>query len=55
VIKFVSKLAAGRGNSPGPPVSSTNKNDCHDITKMLLKVVLNAIKQTNKKGKIVLL
>jgi hypothetical protein len=39
----------------GPSVSSTNKNDCHDITEMLLKVVLNAIKQTSKKGKIVLL
>jgi len=27
--------------SPGTPVSSTNTNDCHDITKMLLKVALN--------------
>jgi hypothetical protein len=25
------------------PVSSTNKNDCHDITEILLKVALNAI------------
>jgi hypothetical protein len=25
------------------PVSSTNKTDCHDITEILLKVVLNTI------------
>jgi hypothetical protein len=47
VIKFVSKLSAGRGNSPGPLVSSTNKNDCHNRTEILLKVALNTIKQTN--------
>jgi hypothetical protein len=34
--------------SPGPPVSSTNKTDHHDITEILLKVVLNTIKQTSK-------
>jgi hypothetical protein len=34
--------------SPGPPVSSTNKTDRHDITEILLKVALNTIKQTNK-------
>ena len=34
--------------SPGPPVSSTNKTDSHDITEILLKVTLNTIKQTNK-------
>jgi hypothetical protein len=34
--------------SPGPPVSSTNKADRHDITEILLKVALNTIKQTNK-------
>jgi len=34
--------------SPGTPVSSTNKTDRHDITEILLKVVLNTIKQTNK-------
>jgi len=39
-------LATGRWISPGPPVSSTNKTDCHDITEILLKVVLNTIKQT---------
>jgi hypothetical protein len=29
------------------PVSSINKTDCHDITEILLKVVLNTIKQIN--------
>ena len=38
-------LAAGRWFSPGPPVSSTNKTDCHDIAEILLKVALNT---TNK-------
>ena len=32
--------------SPGHPVSSTNKTDRHDTTEVLLKVVLNTIKQT---------
>jgi hypothetical protein len=32
--------------STSTPVSSTNKTDRHDITEMLLKVVLNAITQT---------
>jgi hypothetical protein len=36
--------AAGRWFSPGPPVSSTNKNDRNDITEILLKVALNTIK-----------
>jgi hypothetical protein len=27
--------------SPGTPVSSANKTECHDITEILLKVVLN--------------
>jgi hypothetical protein len=40
-------LATGRWFSPGTPVSSTNKTDCHDITtEILLKVALNTIKQT---------
>ena len=42
-------LATGRWFSLGPPVSSINKTDCHDITEILLKVALNTIKQTNKK------
>jgi hypothetical protein len=32
--------------SPGTPVSSTNKIDRHDITEILLKVVLNTITLT---------
>jgi hypothetical protein len=47
-MKFVSDLRHGRWFSPGPPVSSTNKTDRHDITEILLKVALNTIKQTNK-------
>jgi hypothetical protein len=34
----------GQWFSPGPPVSSTNKTDRHDITEILLKVALNTIK-----------
>ena len=41
VIKFVSDLWFSL-------VSSTNKTDRHDITEILLKVALNAIKHTNK-------
>jgi hypothetical protein len=33
--------------SPDPPVSSTNKTDCHDIIEILLKVASNTMK-TNK-------
>ena len=36
-------LATGQWFSPGPPVSSTNKTDRHDITEILLKVALNTI------------
>ena len=41
-------LVTGWWFSLGSPVSFTNKTDHHDITEILLKVVLNAIKQTNK-------
>ena len=41
-------LASGWCFFPGPPVSSTNKTDRHDIAEILLKVALNTIKQTNK-------
>jgi hypothetical protein len=41
-------LATGRWFSTGPPVSSTNKIDRHDIPEILLKVALNTIKQTHK-------
>ena len=36
-------LATGLWFSPGPPLSSTNKTDCHDKTEILLKVALNTI------------
>jgi hypothetical protein len=36
------------GQCCGPPVSSSNKNDRHNITEILLKVALNTIKKTNK-------
>ena len=41
-------LVIGRWFSPGPPVSSINKTDRHDITEILLKVALNTIKQIHK-------
>jgi hypothetical protein len=41
-------LATGRWFSQGPPVSSTDKTDHHDLTEILFKVALNTIKQTNK-------
>jgi hypothetical protein len=37
-------LATCRWFSLGPPVSSTNKTDRHDITEILLEVTLNTIK-----------
>jgi len=49
-------LATGRWFSPGTPVSSTNKTDGHDITKILLKVALNTITITsNSKMKFVII
>jgi hypothetical protein len=40
VIKFVGDLRdVGGLFSPGPPVSSTDKTDRHDITEILLKVI----------------
>ena len=39
-------LSTVRWFSLGPPVSSTNKTDCYDITEIELKVALSAIKQT---------
>jgi hypothetical protein len=44
--KFCQWLATGRWFSPCPPVSSTNKLDCHDVTEILMNVALNTIKQT---------
>jgi hypothetical protein len=46
IDKVCQWLATGRWFSPGPPVSSTNKTVRHDITEILLKLVLNTIKQT---------
>ena len=48
VIKCVSDLRKFGGFFPGPPVSSTNKGGCHDITEILLKVALTTITQTKK-------
>ena len=36
-------LATGRWFFPGTPFFSINKTDCHDITEILLKVVLNTM------------
>jgi len=45
-------LGTDRWFSPGPPVSSTNKADHHDITEILLKMAWNTSnKQTNKQIK----
>jgi len=45
VIKFIGDLRLV-GFFSGTPVSSTNKTDRHDITEILLKVVLNTITLT---------
>ena len=39
-------LAVGWWFSPGTQVLSTNKTDHHDVTQILLKVVLNTINLT---------
>ena len=39
-------LATSQWFSQGTPIFSTNKNDCQDITEILLKVALNTINQT---------
>ena len=44
-------LVAGRWFSPGTPVSATNKTDCHNISRMLLKVVLSTIKPNHQQTK----
>ena len=46
VIKFVSDLRQVGGFSPGTPVSSTHKTDCHDIAEILLKVALYTFSMT---------
>ena len=42
-------FATGQWFSPGTPVSFTNKTDRHDITEILLKVVLNTINHSKIK------
>ena len=39
-------LDTGQLFSPGPPISSTNKTDHHDMTEILLKVALDIITLT---------
>ena len=46
VIRVCHWFATCRWFSPGPPFSSTNKTDRHDITEILLKVALSTIKQS---------
>jgi len=41
-------FVTGRWFSLGTPVSFTNKTDCHDITEILLKVVLNTTNLTQR-------
>ena len=41
-------LVAGQRFSPGTPVSSIDKTDCHDMTEILSKVALNTITLTLK-------
>jgi len=48
IIIFSSSITCSRWFSQGPPVSSTNKTDSHDIAEILMKVALNTIEQTNK-------
>jgi hypothetical protein len=57
MIKFVSDLSVVTGwwFSLGDLVSSTNKSDCHNITEILLKVVLITIIKPNLKWNIITL
>ena len=41
--KVCQPLVTGRQYSPGTPVSSTNRTNCHDIAEILLKVALNIL------------
>ena len=47
VRKFVNDFETGRRFTPGTEVSFTYKTDCHDITEILLRVVLNTINNTH--------
>ena len=45
VIKFVDDLRQVAGSLRVTSVSTTNKTDLHEITEILLKVVLNTLNQ----------
>ena len=45
-LEYSQGFAAGQWFSLGTPVTSTNKTDCHVITEILWKVVLNTINLT---------
>ena len=48
-LSVTKSLATSLWFSLGPTISSTNKTDRHDITEILLKVVLDTINQTNQR------
>jgi hypothetical protein len=50
--KVYQLLAHGRWFSPGTPVSSTTKTDCHDIAEIQLKVALSTKNQNQIKSKV---
>jgi hypothetical protein len=45
IIYCLQAWSCYENSTPGTPVFSTNKTDCHDITEILLKVVLSTINQ----------
>jgi hypothetical protein len=45
-VEMILDIRSTQNFSPGIPVSSTNKTDRHDLTEILLKVVLNTINLT---------
>ena len=50
--KVCQLLVPGRWVSPGPPLSSNNETDCHDITEILLRSVVKHY-QINKQTKLI--
>ena len=48
VVKSVSDLRQVGGLSPGTPVSSTNKTDCHDIAKHIVESNVKHHRPTNQ-------
>jgi len=48
MVLIQTALTTDQWFSVGPPISSTNTTNHHDITEILLNVALNSIKQTNK-------